>query len=91
MATIPKTYQKKFKTVVFTLHDASTVTVTDTKESMIASAALAQFQHEETVKVVGAENVTYIPFHAIIKAVVTVTAQDITKGDDDFCKPTCEC
>lgn len=85
------TYPKKFKTVVFTLHDASNVTVTDTQEGMIASAALAQFLHEETVKVAGAENVTYIPFHAIIKAVVTESAQKITKGDDDFCKPTCEC
>lgn len=84
------TYEKKFKTVVFTLHDASTVTVADTRESMKASAALEQFLHEETVKVAG-ENVTYIPFHAIIKAVVTETAQEIEKSDDDFCKPVCDC
>ena len=86
------TYKKMFKTVVFTLHgDDDPVSVQDTTTAMAASAALAQFMNGDTIKVVGENNVVYIPFHAVVKAIVTEAEQSITKGEDDFCQPTCDC
>lgn len=84
-------YKKMLKTVVFTLHDESTVTVADTATKSAATGAIAQFNAEGIVKVEGESNVTMIPYHAIIKAVVTEAETEIAKGDDDFCKPVCDC
>ena len=72
-------------TAVFTLHDGSTVTAADTANSNIGTAALGQFKHEATIVVKGEENTTYIPFHAVIKVVVTETNSDST-FTDDFCQ-----
>lgn len=85
-------YQKMLKTVVFTLHDKSEVTVADTAEKQLASSALAQFEAEKAVKVVGEDNTTLIPYHAIIKAVITETQTEIEKGEDAFCNAVeCDC
>ena len=80
------TYKKPLKTVVFTLLDGSTVTAADTATAQIGSNAFAKFEAFETVVVAGATT-TYIPFHAILKAVVTVAqSEDITKPDAYGCE-----
>lgn len=77
------------KTAVFTLHDESTITVTDSANAMYATAALAQFSHYNTAKLVVVdgekETVTYVPFHAVVKVVVTETESADEPVTDAFC------
>lgn len=80
------TYKKALKTVVFTLHDASTVTATDTVEASIGSAALAMYEKKDLIYVPGESATTIFDFAQVIKAEVSVQASDeITKAD-----PYCE-
>ena len=72
-------------TVVFTLHDGTTVTAADTADSRVGTGAFRAFEGGRTVVIEGTENTTYIPFHAVIKAVVTKTAST-SQFTDDFCQ-----
>lgn len=79
--------QKKdvFYTAVFTLHNEEEITVIDTAENKAASAALAQFLNYKTAVVEGESGTTYIPFHAVIKVVVTKQTTE-TEVEDETCK-----
>lgn len=80
------TYTKSLKTVVITPLVGEAITVADTATSALGSMALAQFMDKQTVMVVGDDDITYIPFHAIVSVVVTVSESDsITKEDPYGC------
>ena len=81
------TYTKALKTVVFTLHDESTVTAADTATAQIGSNAFAQFmdKNQPIIVVPGADDTTYIPFHAVVKAVVSVADSDSITKNDPIC------
>ena len=80
------TYKKALKTVVFTLHDASTVTAADTVENAIGSEALGMYDAKGVIVVPGENNITKFDYAQVVKAVITTTAsEDITKAD-----PYCE-
>ena len=81
------TFTKPLKTVVFTLHDESTVTAADTATAQIGSNAFAQFTDKEQpiIVVPGESSTTYIPFHAIVKVVVTIAQSDSIDRDDPIC------
>lgn len=72
-------------TVVFTLHNEEEITVTDTAEALVASAALKQFLNYKTAVVEGENDTTYIPFHAVIKVVATKQTTE-KRVEDETCK-----
>lgn len=79
------TYKKALKTVVFTLHDGSTVTAADTADKAIGSEALGMYDAKGVIVVPGENNVTKFDYAQVIKAVITVAqSEDITK-DDPYC------
>ena len=81
------TYKKALKSIVITTVGGNTVSVADTATEPKASNALAEFEAFKTMHIVTGENEkTYIPFHAVVNIVVTVSqSDDITKAD-----PYCE-
>lgn len=88
MAT-KRTYS--YKVVVHTMN-GDTFTAEDTTNVLTGAvqkfgySAFQQFEHHDTVKIVGSgQDVTYIPFHAIAYVVVTLTSSSVEYTDD-----TCE-
>ena len=79
------TYTKPLKTVVITTLSGNSVTVTDTVDLAAASQAFRNFEHHETVVVLGDGEIDYIPFHAIEAVVVTVEASDEQTRVDPYC------
>lgn len=80
------TYKKALKTVVFTLHDGSTVTAADTAEKALGSEALGMYNAGRMIVVPGAESTTQFHSSQVVKAVITTEqSADITKAD-----PYCE-
>lgn len=80
------TYKKALKTVVFTLHDASTVTAADTATDPKGSMALGMYDAKDVIVVEGENNVTKFDFSQVVKVVITTAqSEDITKAD-----PYCE-
>lgn len=80
------------KTAVFTLHDASTITVVDTADAPNAKSALAEFKAYKTAKcvVTGEGAGTFlVPFHAVIKVEVSEQEVEDPSVSDNFC-PTDE-
>lgn len=76
------TYKKALKTVVFTLHDGSTVTAADTVEASIGSSALAMYEAKKLIYVPGDSAMTIFDFAQVVKVEVSVEAsEDITKAD----------
>lgn len=71
-------------TAVFTLHDGSTVTAEDTATGNAGSSALGAFKAYKTATVKGENSTTLIPFHSVIKVVVTETTSE-SEFTDDFC------
>lgn len=80
------TYKKALKTVVFTLHDESTVTAADTTDAAIGSEALGMYDAKGFIVVPGEDSTTKFHFSQVVKAVITTEqSADITKAD-----PYCE-
>lgn len=80
------TYKKALKTVVFTLHDGSTVTAADTTDNAAGSEALGMYDAKGVIVVQGESNVTKFNYSQVVKAVITTApSADITKAD-----PYCE-
>lgn len=76
------TYKKALKTVVFTLHDASTVTAADTVDKAIGSEALGMYDAKGVIVVPGENNITKFDYSQVVKAVITIAAsEDITRVD----------
>lgn len=74
------------KTAVFTLHDASTITVKDTADAPNAKSALNEFKAYKTAKLVDEQDKVYlVPFHAVIKVEVTETEKEAETVEDTFC------
>ena len=79
------TYKKALKTVVFTLHDASTVTAADTVEKALGSEALGMYDAKGVIVVPGENNITKFDFDQVVKVVITIAqSEDITK-EDPYC------
>lgn len=71
-------------TAVFTLHNGDEVTAADVADRKVGTGAMQQFMAGKTAIVEGVSDTTYIPFHSVIKVVVTETTAD-SSFDDDFC------
>lgn len=81
------TYTKPLRTVVFTLHDGSTVTATDTTAKAAGSAALGMYDSKGVIVVEGESNITKFDFSQVVKVVITIAQSgDITKADPYGCK-----
>lgn len=81
------TYTKPLKTVVFTLHDASTVTATDTATKAAGSEALGMYDKKGVIVVEGVSDITKFDFSQVVKVVITVEQSgDITKADPYGCE-----
>lgn len=79
------TYKKALKTVVFTLHDESTVTAADTADAAIGSDALGMYDAKGFIVVPGENSTTKFHFSQVVKVVITVAqSEDITR-DDPYC------
>lgn len=84
------TYKKALKTVVFTLHDGSTVTAADTAEAAIGSMALGMYHGGNLITVPGENNTTEFYADQVVKAVISVAESgEITKADP-YCEETSE-
>lgn len=77
------------KTVTFTLHDGSTLTAVDADGNAYGTLAFNDFIAKDTVKVITVadetETVTYVPFHAIIQAVVEIETVEPSEVEDANC------
>lgn len=73
------------KTAVFTLHDASTLTVKDTADAPNAKSALNEFKAYKTAKCVVGDDVYLVPFHAVIKVEVSEKQSETPAVEDNFC------
>ena len=71
-------------TAVFTLHNGDEVTAADAAERKVGTGAMQQFMAGKTAIVEGENDTTYIPFHSVIKVVVTENAV-VSSFTDDFC------
>lgn len=80
------TYNKPLKTAVFTLHDASTVTATDTADKPIGSTAISQYMGKGIIIVPGESNETMFDFEQVVKVVVTTSTSEVTKPDAYGCE-----
>lgn len=81
------TYTKPLKTVVFTLHDGSTVTATDTATNAAGSMALGMYDKKDVIVVEGESSTTKFDFAQVVKAVITTAQSDsITKEDPYGCE-----
>lgn len=78
---------KILRTVAITLSDGSSVTFTDTATYQGGSIAWDQAQAKADVKVPNAAGteITVIPFHAIVKAVATISTSEVGEPTDAFC------
>ena len=77
--------KKPLKTVVFTLHDGSTVTAADTIENPAGSNALSMYDNKRQIVVQGENEVTKFDFAQVVKAVVTSEASDEYTRPDPYC------
>lgn len=69
------------QTVTFTLHNGDTIEVVDTATSKNATSALREFLAGKTATIVDTTT-TYVPFHSVIKVVVSATSDSTTYQDD---------
>lgn len=78
---------KFLRTVAITLLDGSSVTFTDTATYQGGSIAWDQTQAKADVKVPNAAGTetTLIPYHAIVKAVATISTTTAEDPTDAFC------
>lgn len=78
---------KTLRTVAITLHDESTVTFTDTATYTGGTIAWDQVQYDRDIRVPNAAGteITFIPFHAVVKAVATISTTEVTDPEDAFC------
>ena len=60
-----------YRTVVITDIQGNSYTVADSATSNNGTSAFREFKDHETVKIAGENSDTYVPFHAILKAVVS--------------------
>ena len=76
--------------VVLTLTDASTITLADADGYGAGAAAYSQVSRRKDVNVRteddDVESTTIIPFHAIVKAVVTPSQVTVEAPTDAFCE-----
>lgn len=79
------TYNKKLNTITVKTLGGTTVTAADTASKPIASDALAAFERFETMKIVGEDKITLIPFHAVDSIEVTESKSEVTKPDAYYC------
>lgn len=81
------TYKKSLKTIKVYIHGIDDyVEVADTATASDASNALAEFEKGYKMHLVTGSGQTIVPYHAIVKVEVSVSASDnITKAD-----PYCE-
>ena len=82
MATYPKT----LKSIAIKTSAGTTVSAADTATDPIASNALYEFEHFQTMHIKGEENVTLIPFHAVDSIVVTTTSTTVEGTDPYGCE-----
>lgn len=78
---------KRTTSVTFTLTDASTVTVTDSGTGAYGQRAFDEFKRREPAYIPSETEgkSTYIPYHAILKAEITVTHSTVDNPKDEFC------
>lgn len=75
------TYKKALKSIVVKTLGGTTINAADTATDPIASDALRDFEHFETMHIRTANGETLVPFHAVDSIVVTVTSADATRTD----------
>lgn len=71
--------------VELTLLDKSTVTLADADGKGAGSAAYSQITARKDVHV-QKDGILYIPFHAILKAVITASQTEVEAPTDAFCE-----
>ena len=69
-------------TITVSTLGSGTFTVADTATDKLGTHAYQQFLHHDTVEIVGEENTTYIPFHAIDHVVVVKAVSEVEITDD---------
>ncbi len=78
------------KSITITLHNGDTITLQDEAGKLYASAAFADFMAYRIIKCEDFEaegETTYVPFHSVLKVVVTETKTE-TEFEDDTCVTT---
>ena len=75
------TYKKPLKSIVVKTLGGTTINAADTATDPIASDALRDFEHFETMHIRTANGETLVPFHAVDNIVVTASTADATRAD----------
>lgn len=78
MATI---YNKPLKSIVVKTLGGTTINAADTASDPIASDALRDFEHFETMHIRTANGETLVPFHAVDNIAVTASTTEVTRAD----------
>lgn len=71
--------------VVFTLHNGDTIELQDEPGKLVAKKAFADFMGYRIIECITSDTeTTYVPFHSVLKAVVTEERSE-SEFEDDTC------